>query len=189
MTIYADPADLPLVINGQPVDADAWYNSVRRILVDGDLVGKPRGVLARGKRTTSSTGTTTETGVLRLPGVSVGAGRLLRVWSSNLILASTVANDSVRAIVRYTTDGSTPTTASTQLGAIQMQVPNTSFPPTQELDLPFPVGGSDLTLAVLLTVARQSGTGSVSLLAAAGFDIDLVVEDVGADPGDLGVDL
>lgn len=156
-------------------------------LVDEDSP-LPLGILARGNRNTSSTTTTTEQGVLRLDDIPVYAGRTYRVWTSPLFLDTSVANDVIRALVRYTTDGSTPTTSSSVLSFVQARAEDV----TDQYAIPFTCDYSpsaDQLLSVLLTVARRSGTGNVSIIGATSGPINLVVEDIGMDPGDTGVDI
>jgi len=156
-------------------------------LIDQDSV-LPLGIIARGNRTTSSTTTTTEVGVERLDDIPVYAGRSYKIWTSPLNLDSSVANDVVLAAVRYTTDGSTPSTSSTVLSAIQERCDDATNGPV----LPFCCDYSpaaDQLLSVLLSVGRVSGTGSVSIIGSATRPINLNVEDMGPDPGDTGVDI
>jgi hypothetical protein len=146
----------------------------------------PQGVVGWGERTTNSSTTSTETGVLRVDNISCVSGRWYQIFTSALPLASTVANDSVRAAIRYAI-GATATTSSTQLDFVQLQQPNTSIPPAISLvSTPFLTAG---TLSVLLSVSRQSGTGLVQILAGATFPVDLFVVDMGVAPSNTGVAL
>lgn len=146
------------------------------------------GVIARGERTTSSSTTTSEVAVLRLDDVVVKAGHLITVWTSDLALTSTVANDVVAARLRYTTDGSAATTSSTILGEGAALQPATI---AQRLPVIIKyVPPTDQSLSILLSVARIGGTGNASLAIATNVPtIDLIVSDHGIDPGDTGVDL
>lgn len=144
------------------------------------------GVLARGKRTSNSSGATTEIGVLRLDDIPISSGHLIYVCTSAIRIFSTVASDDVAAVLRYTTDGSTPTTSSTEAGRAIAKVsgasvdrggwvaPSGSYTPA-----------GDETLSVLLSVVRTNGTGTVNLLA----NMELFIVDLGIDPGDTGTDL
>lgn len=147
----------------------------------------PKGIIARGQRTTSSSSTTTEVGVLRIDGVPVVAGRSYKVWTSPLAVHSSAANDVVRARIRINAAG-TATTSSTQLAITQDIVPNTAHPPAPGISGRYDPGSSG-TLSVLLTVGRQTGTGNVDILSGAGLEIELVVEDIGLAVGDTGVDI
>lgn len=144
----------------------------------------PQGILRRGNRpTASATTTTTEIGVLRVDGIPIVSGRAYRIWTSPLFLYSSVTNDIVDARIRASTSGAA-TTASTQIGnPLRLKTdsgPGVSSP--MSVIYPATVTG---TLSVLLTVVRTSGTGNVQLLIGE----DLIIEDVGIDPGDTGVDL
>lgn len=156
-------------------------------LIDKDSV-LPLGILARGNRTTSSTTTTTEQSVLRLDDIPMYLGRAYKIWTSPLQLDTTVANDVVRANLRITTDGSTPTTSSTVLSWSQTRADDATNPNTASINIDYTPTADEL-FSVLLTVARTSGTGNVSILAAATAPINLVVEDIGLDPTDTGTDL
>lgn len=153
-----------------------------------DVVTATRKLVARGRRESNSTATTTEVGVLRIDDVPITGGRAYFVQTSSLVLHSTVPADRVRASIRYTTDGSTPSTSSTLMGIVQEQVDATANPPAQ----PALVGyfpSSDETLSLLLTVSRQAGTGSVDILGSSTFPIEVFLIDMGVDPGDTGVDI
>jgi hypothetical protein len=146
------------------------------------------GVIARGRRLTTSSTTTTEIGVLRIDDIPITGGRGYKISTSCISMQTTVANDIVIANVRYTTDGSTPTTASTALGGVGVVVTNPAFGMAHPF-IGYYYPTADETLSVLLTVTRASGTGNVSLGASATQPIDLFVEDAGVDSGDVGVDI
>jgi hypothetical protein len=171
------PTFAPGVLTSTDLDALAQYvDDVRT------------GILARGRRSSGSSTTTTEVGVLRVDDVPIRANHLIKVWTSPIFVHSTVSTDVVAALVRYTTDGSTPTTSSTALGRVQIQIGNTSFPPAIVFQL-FYVPASDQTFSALLTVSRITGSGTVDLVNTAGLDLDLCIEDCGIDTGDVGVDV
>lgn len=180
--------DYPTVLNASPVDADEWFNPVAQDLTAAktQLRTAPVGALSRGSRPSNSSTTTSEAGVLRVPAATLVPGQLYIVKVSPAALASTVANDVVGMKIRYTTDGTTPTTSSPTLGEVQDRVDNTTFPPVLGMDLPYPASGAD-QLSLLLTVYRATGSGSASLLVIN--TIDIVLTSAGGDPGDTGVDL
>lgn len=146
-----------------------------------------QGVIARARRLTSSAGaTTTELGVLRIDGIVARANRMLVIETSALILFSTVAADHCAARIRVSTAG-VATTASTPLGTA-IGYSGTTFSTAIPIIVPYYPGGTDQTISVILTVARNNGTGTSSLLInAASPTIDLMVLDLGTDPGDTGV--
>lgn len=145
------------------------------------------GIVARGNRVSnSSVSTTTEIAVLRLDDIPIFNGRAYSIYTTSLALNSTVASDVITARIRITTDGSTPGIASTQIGLGQEEMG--AFAPAQPIIAEHYPGAAQ-TLSVLLTVARLSGTGNVTILGSAQFPISLIVTDLGVDPGDIGVDL
>jgi hypothetical protein len=148
-----------------------------------------RGIMKRGGRNSNSAGvTTTETGVLRLDGILIPASRVYVLDFSPIQVFSTVSGDTVKALVRYSTSGNA-TTASTVLNATgyieRAHVSGTAGGGTFTIVERLPVVGSDTTYSIILTVIRNSGSGSVNLLAP----IEVRVIAYGNDPGDSGVAL
>lgn len=141
-------------------------------------------IIARGRRETNSSTTTTETSVLRVDGVVFKAGRMYRVHTSGLALTSSVTTDQVSAKIRIATDGTTATTSSTQIGLNQDVVNGSgAVQPLATEHTP----AADQTGSVLLTVARVSGSGNASIAAGATFPVCLWIEDLGVDVGNTGV--
>lgn len=173
-----------ILINGVAYDV-AVINDMSAELAARSRAGL--GIIARGgPRTTASTTTTTEVGVLRIDNIPVSVGRLYRVWTSAIIFNSTVANDLIEARLRVSTSGAA-TTASTQLnGLVENAHSAGSSQKTKSFTAPWVPAASGVA-SVLLSVARSLGTGSVSLIGQTGYPIDLVVEDCGLDPGNTGV--
>lgn len=148
----------------------------------------PLGVLMWGNRTSNSTTTTTEVGVLRLDDQPVYLGRWYTIGCGNLVLGSSVANDDVAARIRITTDGSTPSTSSTQIAGIQQRILNTTnLPELPQTTVYVPT--ADEILSVLLTVARVAGTGNASIISNSSHPINLFIIDMGPAPGDSGTDI
>src|SRR5436305_7654672 len=116
------------VHNGNPVDEN-WYNNLADLVNahDSALVGELR-LLKYGTRTTASSTTTTEVGVLRVDNIPVIAGRLYLIYTTPLAIVSTVANDTPRANLRTSTSG-TATTASGQVDLMQIPIPSTANSP------------------------------------------------------------
>lgn len=139
----------------------------------------------RGRRvSTSSASTGSVVGVLRLDDLQLVAGRAYKITALGHPDSSTVT-DFLEITVRYSTDGSTPTTASSVIPGGQVVVRTVS-----RLDLSFPyVPGSDEVLSLLLCVARSGGSGNCTLYADATRTTDLMVEDIGPDVGDTGTDI
>lgn len=146
----------------------------------------PNGVIARGRRTTATGNiTTTETGVLRLDSVSVLAGRLYRISTSNINMDTSVANDICAARIRISTSG-TATIASTQIANIRQTIDdatNSNIVPLNTFYAP----SSDATLSVLLSAIRVAGTGNLVVFCSGTDILDLVVSDEGVAPADSGV--
>ncbi len=99
---------------------------------------------------------------------------------------STVTTDNMRVEIRYTTNGTTPTTASPILqGLIGYQ----SFGPPMCLMAEYVASGSDSLLSLILCVAREAGSGTVSLYADGARTTEMKIYRSGFDVGDTGVDL
>jgi chitobiase/beta-hexosaminidase-like protein len=165
---------LPLV--GDPVEPEDVYAGT---------------IIARGRRTSNSTASASEQGVLRLDDIPITNGRLYQIYTSGLMLDSTVANDESRARIRYTTDGSTPTTSSTILPGSQADYrqADAGIPEHVHIRTTY-APSSDQTLSLLLTTSRIAGTGNISIGADGTSNVcDLYVMDCGEDPGDTGVDI
>lgn len=155
-------------------------------LTDRDNGVLPQGVIKRGRRiTTTGSVTTTETGVLRIDSIPVYAGRLYRISTNGLNIDTSVDNDAASVRIRASTSGSASIT-STLLGTLRTTIDSA----TQSNILPdqaFFVASADGTLSVLLSLIRISGTGNIVIFCDATNYLDMVVEDMGLDPGDTGV--
>jgi hypothetical protein len=149
----------------------------------GAVAGLPKGILARGRRGADNTGITTEEGVLRLDDIPILAGRLYRIVGKGSVNAVTTR---VIANLRYTTDGSTPTTGSTLLEEhVFNAVAVTSTGGSWRVE-GYYVPGSNQTLSVLLSVSAGS---AVTVFGTNEERCELFIEDCGADPGDTGADV
>jgi hypothetical protein len=147
-------------------------------------------IIARGRRTTSTTTTTTSLGVLRLDDIPITSGRAYSVHTSGLALDGGTTAAVALAIIRYTTDGSTPTTSSNQFpgGWTRDVTTNTTDGPIHATGAIY-VPSSDETLSLLLCIQSGNGAVAVQMLGDATFPIDMWVVDHGTDPGDTGVDI
>lgn len=160
----------------------------------GHTYGQTATVVARGRRTTVSTGTTATVstsgqGVLRLTGISLTAGRLYRVAVPNVGMASTTAGNIAGLQLTYTTNNTTPTVSSTilTLGAVNCATANQQYGVHMSCVY---APGSNQTFGVLFSIWRQSGaSGTVTAYGNAIWPCDLVIEDLGADPGDTGTSI
>lgn len=148
-------------------------------------------VIARGRRTTTSGNSTgSSVAILRLDDVAVRAGYLYVIRTNSLAISTSVANNTVRAEIRYTTDGSTPSTSSTIIpGGVTQQVPESTTQSDNSSIHCLYAPGSDETLSLLLCVTRTTGSGNGFIFADATNVIEMWIEQGGEDPGDTGVDL
>jgi hypothetical protein len=127
----------------------------------GQLNKMPRGVIAWFPRPTQKSGFSAETAVLRIDDVPIFAGRKYEIKTQDeLIVDSTTATDVIGVRLRYTTDGSTPGTASTLLAQTVLNVQRSA--PCGEFYRP----AVDEMLSVVLTAARLSGTGTLTVPAS-----------------------
>jgi hypothetical protein len=149
----------------------------------------PQGMIKRANRTTSSSTTTTEVGVLRLDGIPIKNGRVYKLCTAGLILNSTVAGDLIEIRIRGNTAGQA-TTGSTQFGSLADSSQSASASQKVQSVQAIWVGVADVTLSVLLSIARVTGTGTVGIpVTAPTYNIDMWVEDLGPDPTDTGNDV
>jgi hypothetical protein len=153
-----------------------------------EMTEVPR-IIALGRRAANSTTTTTIVGVLRLDDIPVYAGRCYRIWAKPSI-ESTVAADTVNVTMRRSTDGSTPTTASTVLpgGSTYDRIHSANSNQTRQVATIYEPA-TDLTLSVLLCVARFAGSGTVMLYADATEELQLTIEDIGVAVGDTATEI
>lgn len=137
-----------------------------------------------GRRTSSSSTTTTSLiGVERLDDFPVYSGRFYIV-AAHIHTTSSTSTDNIRVDLRYTADGSTPTTSSSVMVGGQLY----TTPAQKTMFVPY-VPASDQTLSVLLCVVRDSGVGNVSLYGDATRVTDLMILDFDVSPGDTGTDI
>jgi hypothetical protein len=153
----------------------------------------PQGVRAYGKRATTSTGTTSIVGVLRLDDIPIFAGRSYTIMVTGIFARSTVNNDRALIEVRATFDSSTPTTSSiVMVGGQAYQwviISGGSIGQTgSNIDIKYEPVGSE-TLSVLVTVSRQLGTGTVDLYADSTHKLKIEVTDTGPAVGDTGTSI
>lgn len=138
----------------------------------------------------SASSSTTDVAVLELPDIAITAGRLYEIFTSPLRLDTGVANDVAMARIRYTTDGSTPSVSSTVLpgGQAEAVLANVTFGEDRVISTTY-VPAADETLSLLLCVSRQTGSGSITVIADGSATLcELKVRDCGVSAGDTGVD-
>lgn len=150
----------------------------------------PPRIVARGRRTTTSAiATTTEIGVLRLDNIPVFDSKAYAITTSSINIDTSVANDIGDARIRVAqnpTPGTVATTASTQIGHVRNTIDDAAASnviPANAFYFPT----ADGYLSVLLSLFRQAGTGNIIIFCSATELLDLVVWEMGLDPGDTGV--
>lgn len=147
-------------------------------------------IVKRGRRTTATGNiTTTETGVLRVDDIPVRNGWGYRILTSNINLDTSVGNDIASVRLRVAFSASTGTAATTSSTLIN-QLRNTIDDATNSNVLPLSgnyFATADGYISVLLSAIRQAGTGNIVVFCSSTEILDLVIEEMGEDPGDSGV--
>ena len=145
-----------------------------------------------GRRITTSplSASTADVAVLRCDDYPLLAGHRYRIFSSPLALDSSAANDEIQARIRYTTDGSTPTTASPILpgSSVALRQVDPSVPEHRTIVTTYAPAADEL-ISMLLCVRRIAGAGNASIFADGTDIIEISVDHIGEDPGDTGTDL
>lgn len=187
------------------ITANATPKTDQHVLLTGDnhwyrwtgsawaFAPMPQGLVRVGRRSTNSTGTTSIVGVERIDDEPMLGGRAHLVRVTGIHCFSTVANDRALVEVRATTDGSTPTTSSPVLpGGQCYQLCATGGNSVDggiiECNVE-PAPFSNITLSVLLTVSRASGSGTVAMFADSTHTIEVKIYDEGIAAGDTGTDI
>ena len=184
--------DVVAVLGQSAISADGSSWLVLGHVSVSDVAFPRLGVIARGTRTTSSTGTTTEAGVMRLDDIPVFAGRLYRVsLATSPIFNSTAANDLLEGRFYYSLTGAAVAGVN-QFGVISIESRSAGgqqYTDAVSAFLPSPVTAAQAsgTLSVLFAVARTAGAGTVNIVASATYVVHMAVEDMGPDPGDTGI--
>ena len=148
-------------------------------------------VVARARRTTNGTSTTATTqgtsqGVLRLDDIPLISGRLYRVFCRGGVFASAYGRYS--SSLQYTTDGSTPTNASASLQQAGGELANPGFVELYTMTVHY-TPASNETFSVLLTYWRTNGTATLTHYGAADWPTEIVIEQLGVDPGATGTSI
>ena len=142
-------------------------------------------LLARAQRLTSGTATTATTPATAQKLCELDAtlvsGRLYRVSVVDFGIFSTgAANSQIQ--ITYTTDGSTPAVTSTILTTGQVVTPAGSIVISGSLSALYSPG-SNQTFKALVSYWCGSGATTVNIFASTAWPFDLLVEDLGVDPG------
>lgn len=148
-------------------------------------------IVKRGRRTTPLGGiTTVELPLLRIDDIPVFADRAYMIKTSNMNLDGSLAND-IGAVRVRVNQSPTPGIAATVANAAQIgQLRSTLDDPTSSNVLPataFWFPSADGYMSVLLGAVRTGGTGTLQVFCSLTEILDLVVYDLGDDPGDTGV--
>lgn len=168
-------------VNAQTVSATADVIVQGASLMGTLLPELPQGIIARGWVAPSSYPwpstalSTTETAILEVD-ATLEAGRMYRVAAMVAAVATGVTSWG-RSIIRYTSDGSTPTTSSPVLirSDVTTQGTNTaSLPPMENFIAP-----SSTALYRFLLTAQTGGGGSAMQFQSGNAAPSMVVEDVG----------
>lgn len=148
--------------------------------------------VARARRTSNSSATTSTTsvGVLRLDDIPIKASVNYRI-THKVTGDTTTSTDTLRTLLRYTTDGSTPTTSSTLLVGTGGETSFTSGSSGSTLIVVTdytPV--TDELLSVLLCIQHNLGTSSMIAQADGGiFLTEMYIDNMGDDPGNTGTNV
>ncbi len=142
-------------------------------------------VIARHVRTSTkaTAGGNVEIGYMRLDGVALTSGHLYRIVARNLRWDSTVATDHCKFNMHIDTAG-TATTSSTSVARSEGD-PDVNTVPAIEY---YRVPATNETASILLGFQRTGGSGTVTIQADDS-GVVLLVEDLGNDPGDSGVNV
>jgi hypothetical protein len=147
------------------------------------------GIVGYGSRTTNtSTTTTVEIGVLSLSGVPIIEGIAYHIYTSDIIMDSSVANDAMTVALRYTDDGTSPTTSSVLLTSMEHVLGGSAAQAKAPMSRTF-IATDTFPMNILMTIVRTVGTGNVSLNAITGMPIDITVEAIGVAVADTGAAL
>lgn len=162
--------------------AETWTSGELFSSAKGNVVGVGE---SRAQRTSISSGSTssTDAGVERVDSIVIKANILYFI----VVFChpdSTVGTDKARVHLRYSTSGAA-TVASPVLPSAEgfgpVGAPMVIMAPFSSI--------VDLTMSLWLGVARNSGTGTVTLYSDGSRNADIYIFAMGVDPGDTGVDL
>jgi hypothetical protein len=148
----------------------------------------PGQLIRRYRRTTSSSTTTSEVGVLRIDSITIPAGQAVE-FSTPQLACTSATNDVIAVRLRYNTAGNA-TTASPIMPAAEATggVTNTSYEESRSVRAVYIPSVSE-TISVLLSIARITGAGATGILASADNPIDIYAITLGYDPGSVGTNI
>lgn len=170
-----------------PATIQAIKDDLDAIEADITAIGARGSVIARGNRQTNSTASATETGVIRLDNIPMTNGRAYWIGTNPLSIDTTVNNDIGRILLRINTAG-VATTASTNIWLGQVRLADNTAAEQLSAGVVYIPSGT-VTASVLLSHTRAGGTGNIQVLSSSVLPTDLLVVDLGEDPGDTGTDI
>lgn len=177
---------MPLVAMADAVAGQVALSAEYNKLIDNILYLDTKSVLVGfGRRTTSSStaNSSTAVGVLRLEAPII-SGNKYRVKTGVIHPTSTVTTDTARCELRFSVSGNATTSSPVLPGALAFE----AFGNTTSLDTVYTALATG-TLSVALCVARESGSGNVSLFADGTRVTDVYIEDLGLSVANSGVNL
>lgn len=150
---------------------------------------KPRGAVAYGKVTTSTTAAN-PCPAMRIDGIQLYAGRQYRIYTNWINIFGT-AGDTDSLNIRYTTNNTQATAASAELPGArhEMKLVNGGGAAAQFRPDTVYVPAADQIVSLLLIGERNTGSGTVQVYGDATSIVTLTVEDIGAAPTNTAVDL
>lgn len=155
---------------------------------DADPLYLPR-LLRRGRRETTKTPITTESEILRVSDIPVIAGTVLQISTSPVNLDATNVGNIGAIRMRYkqhTSPGSPATIADSTLQNYARQYQDDATNSNVVPFLGYLIITSDGYLSVLLTALMHTGTGSIQVFCSSTDKLDLMIFQMGPDPGDSG---
>jgi hypothetical protein len=156
-------------------------------VVASTVVTLPSGIVGRNAHPGSPPATAATTAATAQPvlvaSAPVSNGRIY-VVSARYAIRNTVAS-TAEVWMRYTTDGTTPTTAAAALDTVDHQIPAGSIPASGGMDATYEPT-ADGTVSVMLSYFAAVGGGTQTMIGGAGRPIELWITDLGPDPGAAG---
>lgn len=167
------------------LDRKAGSQADQFVALSAIVAGLPGACIGRNTRATAppaGTGTSVATSQPVLStSAPVKAGRVYEVRALHFGLYSNLAG-TAQANLLFTLDGTEPTTASGVLDQVDIQIPAGGIPEDAQLDRTY-VPSAEGVLSVLLT---YYGPGTCHMNGSATWPIELLIIDLGMDPGVTG---
>jgi hypothetical protein len=177
---------MPLVAMADAVAGQVALSAEYNKLIDNiQYLDTQSTIVAFGRRVTSSStsNSTTAVGVIRVNGTII-SGNKYRIRTGVIHPTSTVTTDVARVEVRFSVSGNADSTSPVLPGALAYE----AFGNTTSLDTVYTATANG-TLSVALCVARETGSGNVSLFADGTRVTDLYIDNLGLSVASSGVNL